>query len=293
MEIDATNWSDFAAAQVDPAAWTAIVPAAGIGSRLGHNLPKILYPVAGRTVLDWLLDFLSGNCNRLVFVLSQAGRAPVEQALMTRIPNRYDIVVQETPTGMGDAVQLGLSMARTPQVVVVWGDQVALRKSSVEACMRIHRGSLAADVTCPTVWRAGPYIHFERDDSGRLSGVRQAREGDAMPEFGESDTGFFCFRRAALARLLSQLRSDRGQRGHKTGEFNLLPAIPLAVREGMTVVTPRLMEPEETMGINTRQDASDVEAFLMNLPSRLGIRFSDAGDASGMEGTEMAGRIDD
>jgi len=286
MEIDAANWRDYAAAHVDAGAWTAIVPAAGIGSRLGHNLPKILYPIADRTVLDWLLDFLSGNCSRLVFVLSPAGRAPVEQALMSRIPNRYDIVVQETPTGMGDAVQLGLSVARTPQVVLVWGDQVALRKSSVEACMRIHRGCLGADVTCPTVWRANPYIHFERDNLGRLSGVRQAREGDAMPELGESDTGFFCFRRVALAGLLSQLRSEPGQRGRQTGEFNLLPAIPLAVREGMTVVTPRLMELEETMGINTKQDASDLEAFLKNLPRGEELGFSDAG----FEGTEMAGR---
>ena len=62
---------------------------------------------------------------------------------------------------MGDAVALALPLVTTPNVAVVWGDQVALRRSSVEACLRLHAGPLNADVTCPTVVRPDPYIHFE------------------------------------------------------------------------------------------------------------------------------------
>ena len=70
MRIDDSNWREFAAFPVNPSRWTAVIPAAGRGSRLGSDRPKILYPVAGRLLIEWLLDFLEPNCSRLVFVLS-------------------------------------------------------------------------------------------------------------------------------------------------------------------------------------------------------------------------------
>jgi bifunctional N-acetylglucosamine-1-phosphate-uridyltransferase/glucosamine-1-phosphate-acetyltransferase GlmU-like protein len=238
------------------------VPAAGRGSRLNYTGPKILFPVAGRPILDWLLDFLNPNASRIVLVLSPSGRPLVEQALAKRIPGRHEIVIQEIPTGMGDAVRLGLTAAATPHVAIVWGDQAALRRSSVEACMRLHEGELKPAITCPTVIRRDPYTHFERDDSGRLIALRQAREGDHMPAEGESDAGFFCFRRGVLAQLLKQVRSLPDGRGRRTGEFNLVPVIPLAASQGFTVLTPKLMKLEETIGINNREDANQVENFL-------------------------------
>lgn len=210
---------------VDPACWTAVVPAAGRGTRLGFSRPKILYPLGGRLILEWLLDFLVPNCTSLVFVLSPEGAGEVTAALEQRIPGRFAVVIQETPTGMGDAVAMALPQVRTRHSAVVWGDQVALRRESVETCMRLHQGPLQPSLTCPTVLRAHPYIHFERDETGRLIGLRQAREGDVMPETGESDTGFFCFETAALHGLLDRLRGEGGI-GSATREFNLLPVIP-------------------------------------------------------------------
>jgi bifunctional N-acetylglucosamine-1-phosphate-uridyltransferase/glucosamine-1-phosphate-acetyltransferase GlmU-like protein len=200
----------------------------------------------------------------MVFVLSPEGRATVGEELRRRIPARYEIAVQEVPTGMGDAVELGLDSVSTRHVVVVWGDQVALRQSSVDACLRLHAGPLEADVTCPTVFRENPYIHFDRDSTGRICALRQAREGDSMPEHGESDTGFFCFRTEALRRLLKQHRENPEQAGALTREFNLLPVIPLAANLDLSVLTPRIMRLEETVGVNSTRDAAIVEAFLQN-----------------------------
>ncbi len=245
---------------IDPSCWTAVVPAAGRGKRLGFSRPKILYPLGGRPILDWLLDFLVPHCASLVFVLSPEGAGEVTAALEQRIPGRFAVVIQESPTGMGDAVAFALPQVRTQHAAVVWGDQVALRRESVGTCMRLHQGPLHASVTCPTVLRANPYIHFERDENGRLVGLKQAREGDAMPETGESDTGFFCFETAAVRRLLDQLRAE-GSVGTATREFNLLPVIPLAAQRDV-VLTPRVMRLEETVGVNTREDAAIVEAYL-------------------------------
>ena len=260
--IDWTNLEQFAAPAVIPAEWTAVIPAAGRASRLAFDQPKILYPVAGRTILEWLLDFVAPNCSRVVIVLSPGGRAAVEPELERLLPGRFETVIQEVPLGMGDAVHAALPAVHTPRVALIWGDQVALRRASVEACLRLHAGRLAPALTCPTVVRAHPYIHFDRDDAGTISGLRQAREGDVMPERGESDTGFFCFQTAALRELVAASLADPSERGRSTRELNLLPVIPLAARRGLTVLTPHLMTLEETVGINSAADAQLVESYL-------------------------------
>ena len=246
---------------IDPARWTAIIPAAGKGSRLGFHRAKILYPVADRLILDWLLDFLTPTCARLVFVLSAEAREDVTAELEQCIPGRFDVAVQNSPTGMGDAVALGLSKARTPHVLVVWGDQVAVRRSSVETCQRLHESPLQPVVTCPTVVRDRPYIHFDRDSRGTLTGLKQAREGDPMPSRGESDTGLFCFQTACLKALLEEARAAGSSTGAATREFNLLPVIPHAAARSV-VLTPRHMGQEETIGVNSASDVAAVEPFL-------------------------------
>jgi CTP:molybdopterin cytidylyltransferase MocA len=247
--------------RVDPSRWTAVIPAAGRGSRLGFHLPKILYPVGGRLVLDWLLDCVGAGCARLVFVLSPDGAPAVIEALDRRIRGAYDVVVQERPSGMGDAIALALPTVTTRDVAIVWGDQSALRPASVACCLRLHQGPVEPEAICPTVLRANPYVHFVRDAAGRMTSVAQAREGDAMPECGESDTGFFCFRTVSLRRLLQRARDTRAAVGSRTGELNLLPLIPVLANEGV-VLTPRVVNVEETIGINAPADVAAVEQFL-------------------------------
>jgi bifunctional UDP-N-acetylglucosamine pyrophosphorylase/glucosamine-1-phosphate N-acetyltransferase len=265
ISIDAGNWRSFAAPAVRPELWTAVVAAAGKGTRLNFDRPKILYPVAGRMILEWLLDLLLPCCETLVLVLSPAGRREIEPELERLAPGRFRIVVQQDPTGMGDAVEIGAGAVMTPHCALLWGDQVAVRPSSVDAVLRLHQGPLAPDATIPVVLRRDPYIHFTRDAAGNVSGVLQKREGDTMPAEGESDTGFFCFRTAELRRLLRDLRPMPQARGRATGEFNLLPVIPLAAQTSRRVLTPHLLAVEETVGINSAEDAMLVEPFLRSL----------------------------
>lgn len=262
MTVDQTNWVGLAAPAVKPDEWSAVIAAAGRGTRLGYDRPKILFPVAGKSILEWLLDLLLPNCKTVIFVLSSDGRGEIEPELERLAAGRYHIAIQAEPTGMGDAVAIGAALVETPNVMVIWGDQVAVRPESVQAILRLHQGSLRPDVTVPTVLRPNPYIHFPRDEQGRINGILQAREGDSMPQDGESDTGLFCFRTAVLNDLLTRLRLDPQSRGHRTGEFNLLPAIPLAALSGYGVITPHLMELEETVGINSPADAELIAPYL-------------------------------
>ena len=254
------NAAGFLGSAVDPTRWTAVVPAAGRGSRLGFDHPKILFPIAGRTILEWLVDLLNPLCSRFVFVLSPQGLAPVEQAASRLLPGRCAVALQPEPRGMADAIRCGLAQVETTHTLIVWGDQVAVKPESLEFLMRLHQGSAHPAATCPTLWRDHPYIHFERAESGRILRILQAREGDRMPAHGESDSGVFLFRTEALRQSLPRLLDSPECIGAKTHELNFLPIFPLFDAEQL--ITAPIMTEAESIGVNSPADAAYLEQQL-------------------------------
>ncbi len=240
---------------VHPALWTALIPAAGRGSRLAFDKPKILFPVAGVTILARLAELLSPFCSEFVFVLSPTGAPVVEPELEAVLPGRSRVAIQHTPRGMADAVACGLPAVRTENVLIVWGDQLALKSSSLDFSMRLLQGAAHSHAVCPTVVRDRPYIHFERAASGIVTRILQQREGDPMPQVGESDSGVFFFRTAPLRNYMARLEQDPAATGAQTAEWNFLPVFPLVDAEPGRLITARIMSEAESVGVNTVADA--------------------------------------
>jgi bifunctional UDP-N-acetylglucosamine pyrophosphorylase/glucosamine-1-phosphate N-acetyltransferase len=259
--IDSSNCHLYSGS-IDLSQWSVMIPAAGRGSRLGFDKPKILYPLAGKTILEWLIERFSPFVSRFVLVLSPDGEPHVRPLAESLLGSRLKIAIQPSPKGMGDAIQRGLTAIDTPRLAIVWGDQPALRPSTIANTLALHSGPLAPAITFPTLWREKPYIHFERDASGRLLRLLQAREGDSMPERGEGDAGFFCFEKDTLAQSLDQMSRLPEGYGASTGEFLLLPGFPLAAQNGLTVLTPSLVSVEESVGVNSPADAEYLDSLL-------------------------------
>lgn len=259
MIVDWHTGADLLNDQVTAAAWTVLIAAAGRGTRLGFDRPKILYPVGGLTILERLVRLFNPFCGEFVFVLSPEGAPAVEPDLARLVGKRGRIAIQPSPNGMAGAVQAGAGHVRTPNVAVVWGDQFALKPASLDFCMRLLEGRAAPAAVCPTLLRPRPYIHFVRDRQGGISEVLQQREGDLLPEEGESDSGVFFFRTASLQHYLPQLfRHDRAI-GSNTREVNFLPIFPLMDSLPGALITPRIMTESESVGVNTAADARYLE----------------------------------
>lgn len=250
----------------DPALWTALIPAAGRGSRLGFHQPKILFPIAGCTILEWLVRLLEPWSARFVLVLSPHGAAPVEAEASRLLPGRCAVAVQPEPLGMADAIRCGLAQVETRHTLIVWGDQVAIHPQSLEFLLRLHQGTAQPAAVCPTLWRDHPYIHFERAESGRVSRILQAREGDPMPARGESDSGVFLFRTAALRLYLPPLLDSPECIGAKTGELNFLPIFPMLDIQPGQLITAPIMTEAESVGVNSPADAAYLEQQLQSRP---------------------------
>jgi bifunctional UDP-N-acetylglucosamine pyrophosphorylase/glucosamine-1-phosphate N-acetyltransferase len=233
-----------------------------MGSRLKAAGPKALVPVGGRPMLDLLLERFGAFVEEVVLVVHPSFSEAIRDHLRTSASLPFDIAIQEQPTGMLDAVLLAapcIEQDTFDRVWIVWGDQVGVLSDTL---VRLARAELpdSPALVLPVVSRPDPYIHFPRDADGRISGVLQRREHDAMPDEGESDMGVFSLSISAYRKHLATFAASVTP-GRGTGERNFLPFIPwLAARD--TVVTVPCTDPQEALGVNTPEDLAAMEAWL-------------------------------
>jgi bifunctional UDP-N-acetylglucosamine pyrophosphorylase/glucosamine-1-phosphate N-acetyltransferase len=149
---------------------------------------------------------------------------------------------------------------RLHSVWITWCDQVAVRPGTIRRLAALSAAAPAPDLVFPTVWKKNPYIHFDHDERGRITAVRHRREGDAMPEIGEGDSGLFALSREAYLDRLPAFATE-GQHGAATGERNFLPFIPWIAQRGR-VITYEVEDEVESMGVNTASDARYIEEYL-------------------------------
>jgi bifunctional UDP-N-acetylglucosamine pyrophosphorylase/glucosamine-1-phosphate N-acetyltransferase len=239
-----------------------IVPAAGRGSRLGVDIPKALVRVAGRPMLEHVLERHGPFVDRFVIVVAPSA-VDLFSAFIGGQSAPIDLVVQPRPTGMLDAIMLAAPLVATHRpnrVAVTWCDQVAVTITTAERLWRRAKSPLAPALVFPTLEVEQPYIHFDRDGTGRITGVRQRREGDRMPERGETDMGLFDLSRDAYLRDLPHFAAAAPPSAG-TGERNFLPFIPwLAAKAPVETIAGAAAI--ETVGINTPEELAAVEAHL-------------------------------
>jgi bifunctional UDP-N-acetylglucosamine pyrophosphorylase/glucosamine-1-phosphate N-acetyltransferase len=242
-----------------------IIPAAGRGSRLQCDIPKVLYPIAGRPMIDHLLELYQDVINEFVLVLSSEFDALVRKhcSAYENLAQRVGYVIQHHPNGMLPAILLATPMVeycRPKSVWITWCDQVGIRPTTIQRLLQLTADHPRADLIFPTAQKKYPYIHFDRDSHGKVNGVRQRREGDPMPEVGEGDSGLFALSLDAYLGHLPAFASAT-QNGAETGERNFIPFIPWIAKHG-TVVTYPVQDVMESTGVNTTADAQSIEEYL-------------------------------
>ena len=248
-----------------------IIPAAGAGTRLQSSTPKVLAEVNGKAMIDHLFARYSGRVRRFVLVVHPSFEALVRRHVEEVVPT-VDVAFasQPEPTGMLDAILLAAEAVRrtdTTRVWITWCDQIGVHPDTIATLERVSEERPEAAAILPTSRQLTPYIHLERDSQGRLSRVRQRREGDAMPEIGESDMGLFSLAAGAYLDLLPQFGRETTQ-ARGTGERNFLPFLPWLAQHGHPVMTFPATNEFEAIGINTPEDRQRLEGYLRDLEAR-------------------------
>jgi bifunctional UDP-N-acetylglucosamine pyrophosphorylase/glucosamine-1-phosphate N-acetyltransferase len=233
----------------------AVIPAAGRGSRLGIDRPKILAPVAGEvTIWSVLRDRLRPFVDRIHVVLA-ASAVPAFTAALTTDADRARVTtsVQAVPLGMGDAIFGARAYWRSATtILVIWGDQVHVSSKTIRATLAVHAGS-PYSIGLPLVALSKPYVEYRLDEVGRLTGILQSREGDLCLPGGFSDVGTFVLSTQGLGEAWDEYLPS-APRGRQTGEVNFLPFLLFLSQRGWAVRCHRVDDANEARGVNTPDD---------------------------------------
>ena len=234
-----------------------VILAAGLGTRMKSDLPKVLHGVCGRPMLSYVIDAaLSVSPERVVVVTG-----PDQDAINDILPVGCERAVQQERRGTGDAVRAGLEPLEgfEGDVMVLYGD-VPLVDGDFVA--ELHQRHLDADAaaTLTTVELDDPehYGRIVRDDGGDVLRIVEYR--DATPDerdIDEINVGLYVFRSDALRPALGRLRSDNDQ-----GELYLTDAVHLLLDAGHTVASLESDDQEMCMGVNSRVELAIVSAAM-------------------------------
>ena len=209
-------------------------------------------------MVEHLRALYAGVAERVAVVVHPSAERPVREQVAG-----VDVFVQREPTGMLDAVLLAMPAVardRPRRVLVTWCDQVGIDPRTVERLRQATSAPANPAMALLTCLRTDPYIHLERDGTGRIVRVLHRREGDAMPERGESDAGVFDLSYEAYADRLPEF-ARHVEPGAGTGERNFLPFIPWLSARAEVVAVP-CTSAAETVGVNTPEELAMVEEYL-------------------------------
>jgi len=217
--------------------------------------PKVLHRVAGRTMLDAVLDAAAPLGPARIVVVLGAGRAEVVATLAGRA---VETVVQEPQNGTGDAVRAALPAlgpAGGP-VLVLSGDVPLIRTDTLAALLACRaQGDLACAFLSFTPPDAGDFGRVVRDRAGRVRGIVEAKAATAKQnKIAEVNAGVYCFEAGALAAAVAGLSPNR-----TSGEIYLTDAVGALVRGRHAVDVVRADDWREAWGVNTRRDLAAAE----------------------------------
>ncbi|MHB8245094.1 MAG: NTP transferase domain-containing protein [Acidimicrobiales bacterium] len=247
---------------------SAVVLAAGEGTRMRSSTPKPLHRLCGRPMILHVLDVLAELTVDWVVVVVGHGANEVTKVVQAEAPRdlQLEFVEQPEQRGTGDAVAVGLTGfpaaftdADEADLLVIPGDTPLVRPATLAALIRHHRETeSAASVLTACLDEPFGYSRVIRDKDSRVA--RIVDEQDCSPDEAdvtEVATQIYCFRHDVLAPVLRRLAPDA-----TTGEYCLTSAVEVLHDAGYPVASVAVVDPIEAAGVNDRAQLAAAEAEL-------------------------------
>src|SRR3954467_407238 len=236
-----------------PSRPTVLVMAAGHGTRMRSQTPKVLHPVCGRPMLHWTIATAqdAGAGRVVVVVRPDEG---VEQALPDGV-----IAAPQTPgEGTGAAVLAAREHVEPGQTVVILsGDHPLVSVETVRGLVETHeRQEAAATLLTTDLLDPGAYGRVVRDDQGHVQRIVETKYPDQVDPahlaIREINLGTYAFDADAMFAALDGV-------GEENGEIYLTGVFETFRNDGRTVAAHRTVDVDAARGINNRNDLIEVE----------------------------------
>ena len=248
---------------------SAIILAAGSGTRMKSAKPKVAHELLGKPLVRWVVDAArEAGVGTVISVLGHG-----IDVVRPLVEHDTQVVVQQQRNGTADAVNSAREACEgmTGSLLVLSGDCPLIRPETIAGLARAREEADAA-VAVLTMEAENPfgYGRIIRDAQGQVECIVEQK--DCTPEQAavtECNSGFYCFDAQYLFDALNRVSNENAQ-----GEFYLTDVIGIARADGSSVVALCAEDPEECLGINTRLQLS-VAAKVMQ--RRMNTAFMLAG----------------
>ncbi|QPC32026.1 bifunctional UDP-N-acetylglucosamine diphosphorylase/glucosamine-1-phosphate N-acetyltransferase GlmU [Caldimonas thermodepolymerans] len=252
-----------------------VIMAAGKGTRMKSNRPKVLHTLGGRALLQHVVQTATALAADRIVVITGHGAAQVEAAVQA--PG-LQFVRQEPQLGTGHAVQQAAPALSPEGTTLILNGDVPLiapetARALVEACGGQRLALLTIALDDPTGY--GRILRRGGAPDGDVLGIVEHK--DATPEqrgIREIYTGMMAVPTARLKQWLGRLRNDNAQ-----GEYYLTDIVAMAVADGVPVVAAHPRSETEVLGVNSPSQLADLERrYQRQQAERLmeaGVRLAD------------------
>lgn len=243
-----------------------VILAAGMGTRMGAEVPKPLVEVSGRPMIHHLLESIedSNIDSQPIIVVSPDG---LEHFGNICQDNRCEYAIQEEQLGTGHAVESSLEqIGDADSVIVLYGDHPFISADILAKLVELHQEN---DVAVSMLTTKVPsfkkdYSHFEkwgrivRGNSGMIEAIKEFKDSTEEEKLiTEINPGIYLFDRIWLADHLAEVSNDNASK-----EYYLTDLIKMAIDEGSGVATSKVENPFEVMGINTPEELERAERIM-------------------------------
>lgn len=245
----------------------AVVMAAGKGTRMKSELPKVLVPVLGRPMLEYVIDALREAGIAKIVVVVGYRADDVKQT----VGGQEDVgfALQAEQRGTGHAVMSAREhlAGHDGAVVVVAGDSPLMQTSSIRKLLAEYERSKSACIL-GTAHKDNPHGlgRIVRDASGKFTGI--VEEKDATPQerqITEVNLSTYVFHGPDLLHALEGIRSDNAQ-----GEYYITDCPGVLLAEGKDVRALAVLEPCEVLSINSMEELAVVEDAMRSMAKAKG-----------------------
>ena len=229
---------------------TGVVLGAGIGKRMHSKVPKVLHKICGREMIFYAIDSVKDIVDSVVVVINES--------MPKELFEGFEVRVQKTPLGTGDALKVALTGIDTDLVLVTTGDNPLFEKEDILKFYNFFKET-NSDIS---------FISAEADDPTNLGRVLRSgdefvkivEEADATEEekaIKEINTGVYLFKFSLLSKILEELLNNNAQ-----GEYYLTDTLTIAKDKGYKVTVYKLPKKLPIYGVNNRFELSIAEKII-------------------------------
>ena len=254
-----------------PGDFTVLIMAAGKGTRMRSRLPKVLHPVCGKPMVEWVIDAARGAGAGEVVCITRPGDGVAEG-----LPDSVSVAEQREGEGTGAAILAARGTAPAEgAVLVLSGDHPLVSSDLIAELVETHRAEEAAAtlLTTEDLDPAG-YGRIIRAEDGSVERIVETKytEGLSKEELAtrEINLGTYAFEAADLWSALEEVGEERGER-YLTGVF------PILRERGRRVVSHLTADVLSAMGVNDRAGLMEVDRLaarrILDDHARAGVTF--------------------